>query len=339
MTQPPHGGRTEAESFEATGGQLPVKRLSLVTREESEATALIEQLYSGLRLRIAAQQTATDFAARSASVDSIRAERLRNAMRFTSELEPFTALSAGVVLNGHVGLDDGRTALRLGRGDVLLHRMDTPVTSEMVDMDVAMLTLPLEAVASLAETMTGIAPGDLRFTATTALTPELSRYFADVVTFIHRQLISTDVDTLSPLMAEQLLHLAASALLMTFPNTAMVLDRLPRPGRVPAPVLRRAIAYIEEHADRALTVGGIARAVGVSPRALQAAFAREGTTPMTYWRRERLQRAHDDLTTGDPTAGTTVAEVATRWGFGHPGRFARLYATAYGRSPSTTLQR
>lgn len=76
---------------------------------------------------------------------------------------------------------------------------------------------------------------------------------------------------------------------------------------------------------------------GTSARALQAAFARQGTTPMAHWRRVRLQRAHDDLRAADPTTGVTVAQIAARWGFGHPGRFARAYATTYGRSPRVTL--
>lgn len=322
---------------EIRDGGLPVTRLSRVTRDESEAAALIEQLYSGLGLRVTAQENATELAVRATSVDHVRAERLRHATRFTSTLGPSSVLSAGVVLNGRVGLDDGRQVLRLERGDVLLLRTDTPVTSELIDMDVAMLTIPLAAVASLAESGTGIDAGDLRFTGGAALTPELGRYFADVVTFVHRQLLGVTADTMSPLIAEQLLHLTASAVLATFPHTATERGHASGVGRAGPPLLRRAMAYIEERADQALTVGDVARAVGTGPRALQAAFARQETTPMAYWRRVRLERAHDDLRRADPTTGVTVAQVAARWGFGHPGRFARTYAATYGRSPSATL--
>jgi transcriptional regulator GlxA family with amidase domain len=33
-----------------------------------------------------------------------------------------------------------------------------------------------------------------------------------------------------------------------------------------------------------------------------------------------------------------VGQIAARWGFAHPGRFAALYREAYGTSPSRTLR-
>ena len=58
---------------------------------------------------------------------------------------------------------------------------------------------------------------------------------------------------------------------------------------------------------------------------------------MTYLRRTRLARVHEDLLHADP-ASTTVRTVAHRWGFAHLGRFAATYAERYGQSPSTTLK-
>ena len=52
----------------------------------------------------------------------------------------------------------------------------------------------------------------------------------------------------------------------------------------------------------------------------------------------RLERAHNDLRAADPVSGTTVAEIAARWGFAHHGRFAALYQSSYGHSPSQTLR-
>jgi transcriptional regulator GlxA family with amidase domain len=36
--------------------------------------------------------------------------------------------------------------------------------------------------------------------------------------------------------------------------------------------------------------------------------------------------------------GTTVAEIAARWGFAHHGRFAALYQESYGHAPSHSLR-
>ncbi len=99
--------------------------------------------------------------------------------------------------------------------------------------------------------------------------------------------------------------------------------------------LRLAEGYIEAHLDLPLTVEEVARAAGISPRALQLAFRQHrGTTPLGFWREGRLARAHADLVSG---AGS-VTEVALRWGFSHFGRFAESYRARYGLSPRDTLR-
>jgi transcriptional regulator GlxA family with amidase domain len=52
----------------------------------------------------------------------------------------------------------------------------------------------------------------------------------------------------------------------------------------------------------------------------------------------RLGRAHADLLAADP-ATTSVAAVASRWGFAHFGRFADAHRRRYGEHPSATLRR
>ncbi|MEV5983201.1 helix-turn-helix transcriptional regulator [Streptomyces sp. NPDC052114] len=105
-----------------------------------------------------------------------------------------------------------------------------------------------------------------------------------------------------------------------------------------ATTLQRAIGFIHAHTQQPLTLADIAAAAHVTSRALQYAFAHIDTTPMTYLRDVRLTRAHTDLQHASP--GTdTVTDIALRWGFAHPGRFAGYYRAAYGVSPSTTLVR
>ncbi|MYW15054.1 helix-turn-helix domain-containing protein, partial [Streptomyces sp. SID2955] len=132
-------------------------------------------------------------------------------------------------------------------------------------------------------------------------------------------------------------HLAASVL-AAFPNTALdEPSRADRHDTHPA-LLRRALAYIDDHADQPVTVADIAGAAHVTVRALQYAFRRHlDTTPLAHLRRVRLAHAHHDLVSADPGGGLTVTEVASRWGFHHPGRFASLYRDTYHRAPHRTL--
>ncbi|MDQ7806289.1 AraC family transcriptional regulator [Amycolatopsis sp. A133] len=105
-------------------------------------------------------------------------------------------------------------------------------------------------------------------------------------------------------------------------------------------VVRRAMAYCEEHAGEPISVADMAAAARVSPRTLQDRFRTDfGTTPAAHLRRVRLDRVHQDLLRiADGSASGTVAEVATRWGFTHLGRFAAYYREAYGQVPSRTAE-
>ena len=69
-----------------------------------------------------------------------------------------------------------------------------------------------------------------------------------------------------------------------------------------------------------------------------ALFLRFTGLPPDRLRRVRLEGAHRDLVTGDPTTGDTVAAIAARWGFAKAGRFSTVYAAAYGQPPSQTLR-
>lgn len=102
--------------------------------------------------------------------------------------------------------------------------------------------------------------------------------------------------------------------------------------------ISRAKEYIEAHLDEPLSAMDIARACGISLRALQHGFhISMQTTPMRYLRDLRLRKAHDDLLVADPEV-TGVAEIAHRWGFTHLGRFAGHYRDLYGEHPSAVLR-
>ena len=104
--------------------------------------------------------------------------------------------------------------------------------------------------------------------------------------------------------------------------------------------LRRAIAYIQEHAHEEVTATSIARAACVTTRAVQLAFRRYlGTTPSAYLRKVRLDHAHRDLLSAAHTEDGTVTQIASRWGFNHQGRFAAYYRQMYGQNPRQTLAR
>ncbi|WP_217183843.1 AraC family transcriptional regulator [Streptomyces sp. AC495_CC817] len=137
-----------------------------------------------------------------------------------------------------------------------------------------------------------------------------------------------------------LAELERHALMMTVAAFATTFDEsLRRPAqRSAAPqTVRRALDYIDAHAHRAITVDDIAAACFISTRGLQYAFRRAlDASPADMLRRARLDGARRELLAG---ATTPIAEVARRWGFSHPSRFAAAYRAAFGEAPSVTSRR
>jgi AraC-like DNA-binding protein len=105
---------------------------------------------------------------------------------------------------------------------------------------------------------------------------------------------------------------------------------------------RVAVQFFDDFASLPITVEDAARAAETTTEALGRAFRANHPlqlSPAQYLRRTRLDAAHHDLVGADPTAGDSVREIAARWGFVHPGRFAAAYRAVYGVTPRHTLQR
>lgn len=139
---------------------------------------------------------------------------------------------------------------------------------------------------------------------------------------------------LARLLSEQ----ALSTVLMTLGNNHS--DDIFRPLD---PAIGRSVRTVMDlvHAeDQAqFTLGDLAAEAGVSVRALELAFRKElNTTPSAYVLRTRLKHAHEELRRADPRDGTTVTDVAMKWGFAHTGRFAGRYRETFGVAPSEVLR-
>lgn len=88
-----------------------------------------------------------------------------------------------------------------------------------------------------------------------------------------------------------------------------------------------------------MDVKALCCALGVSDRQLRRCCAdRLGMSPSRYLRLRRIHTARLALRRS-PSGGAKIAEVAARFGFGNPGRFAQLYSDLFGEQPSATLRR
>jgi AraC-like DNA-binding protein len=319
---------------------VPVLRIEMATRDMEEIAELVDRLYVEHRARFqCADPARVDAGVRSVTAGLLEAAIVRyQGFDYHARVSPPDDFLGLVTLSGTGTLTAARDCLDFARGDVLLDPVDLPYTADMQDCTFMLLRVPRLVAGNLAEEHTGLPAPGLRFESIAPVSASARALWSQTVAFICRQLIDSGITEISPLLAQSMTRLAAAVLLETFPNTTMTASYLRGPGQVTPAAVRRAAAFIDAHAGQPITVTEVAAAARISARALQYAFRRHyDTTPTGYMRQVRLERAHSELQTADPTTGASVAEVAHRWGWANPANFAAAYRKQYGTPPSHTL--
>ncbi|WP_433219994.1 AraC family transcriptional regulator [Dactylosporangium sp. CS-047395] len=290
------------------------------------------------RMRFADPEAVT-VSLRNANFDGLGADLMRfGGLHYGAAVDPMDFLLAGFIVDGRGAVQARDTSSEIPRHGGFLYPTGIPFAAEYEEATLATVRIPLPVIAQVAEAATGLPAADLRFEAVTPVSESMRRYWAATAVHLTRHLAAPDAN-LPPLLLDQLRRLAAASLLSVFPNTTMTATRLPDPGRVPPAAVRRAIAFMDAHADEPLTAATIAAAAGIGVRGLQVAFRRHlDQTPLEYLRRIRLDRVHRELQAAEPGEGATVKAIARRWGFANPGRFTAEYRNVYGNLPSRTLR-
>ncbi|MEW9555076.1 helix-turn-helix domain-containing protein [Nonomuraea sp. NPDC050783] len=189
----------------------------------------------------------------------------------------------------------------------------------------------------VAATAPGRRPEPIRFTSLDPVSPAAAAQWWQVQSYAADLLGNAGAAT-APLVLAGMAQLLAAATLTTFPNTALTDPTIEDRHDASPATLRRAVAFIDEHAGQDISAADIAAAGRVSIRAVQLAFRRHlGTTPTGYLRRARLDHAHHALREADP-GSTTVSAIAARFGFARHSRFTALYRSTYGVLPGDTLR-
>ncbi|MFJ9740666.1 helix-turn-helix transcriptional regulator [Streptomyces sp. NPDC101166] len=214
---------------------------------------------------------------------------------------------------------------------------DLPYSGRVCNARYNITMLETDLLAQVASAAPGRRPEPVRLTGHRPHSPDAAQHLRRTIVYVRDHILTEPALADQPLVASTAAQHLAAGVLAAFPNTALTEPTATDRNDARPAVLRRALAYIEDHAGEPVTVAEIAAAAHVTVRALQYAFRRHmDTTPLAHLRRVRLSHAHADLVAGTPL-DTTVTEVAARWGFFHPGRFASLYRASYGVPPHRTL--
>jgi AraC-like DNA-binding protein len=230
---------------------------------------------------------------------------------------------------------------RLGPGDIGLNgQPDEPYPVRYESTVITLIQIDRAVVAEAALNAPDESLGPLRFHSLRAMDGPAARRWSRTVDYIIDTFVPDPSALAHPLVVGGTARMLAVAMLTSFPNT-WITQPLPRDRIDATPAaLSRAIDFIERNTDVNITATDIARAARVTVRAVQLAFRRHlDTTPMAYLRMLRLGRAHEQLLAADPADGTTVRQIAARWGYANLSRFAADYRRTYGQPPSRTLRR
>lgn len=274
---------------------------------------------------------------------SVSVDRIEIAYDMHHDVGPLGKICLGTVHSGGIErqyFPDGEEG-SFGPGDVFLYAPhDRPYAGVIrrSRYDITMFD-PL-LLSRVAATIPGRRPEQVRLTGDRPVSPAAGRHLQRTVAYLRDIVCAEPALNEQPLVVSTASQCLAASVLNAFPNTALTDPTIEDRRDAHQATLRRAVAFIDDHPHVDLSVTDIAQGTHVSVRTLQYAFRRHlDTTPMRYLRRVRLAHVHADLLAADPTGGTTVTAVATRWGFFQPGRFAAVYRIAYGCHPHETLAR
>lgn len=259
--------------------------------------------------------------------------RVGGAMSLWGDTEVFTVANVqGVRYDWQTREESGAAAA----GSSVLFRPGQPSLVVAEDVDVTIAHLPVGLVQETAEIVYGI-EATVAFASSNPVSPRVGQYWSHLARYGADVLASPAFD--EPLVRTDLTRNLTVGLLECFPLVGDPHERyLSMESQTRR--YRAAVQFFDDHASQSVTVEDAARAAGTTTKALVRAFRANhplGLSPAEYLRRTRMDAAHRDLEAGDPTRGDTVKQIAARWGFAHPGRFAQYYRQTYGVNPRHTL--
>lgn len=315
-------------------------RVHIATKDADEAHDWLRGAYGDHDVKLSGRSSDFHFSQTMADFGTFTVGVARHSMDVDGTWEPLDdMLLFSHLLGGRFVLRTATKELPGGPGDVLSYNPDESTTVEWRNFRMAQLRIQRSVVERFVAEVLGDdrGPTPIAFDLGPPASPSKAVQWKRLMQFVANDVAKNPGVHGSPLVMRQVRNLIVATAIDTFPNSSQAGTRAPEAHAVPAAV-RLAIAFIDEHAAEDLDLTTIAEAAHVGPRALQRAFRRSlDLTPLGYLRSVRLDRAHEELRSSDPDT-TTVAAIAARWGFGHPGRFAAEYRARFGRSPSDTLR-
>lgn len=308
----------------------------LETQDLDEARHLIDDVFTPHRL-VFRGQPEVDLRLSYSSSERLTVGVLRYGADVKVEVPPpVDCFHLALPLKGACTISQGRDVVSIAAGSRgALMSTDQPLSVHWSPDSVQYIVkIPRVAVEQQLERLTGRpVRGNVHFDLEFDLrTPAIQALVASV-DFLRHELDRVGGVGSVPLAREHLEWCILTQLLMAVPHdhTDLLAGRAEDapPGRIP-----QLVEYIEQNLDQDLSSTQLAQRAGIAERTLQLAFRKSlGMTPAAYVRTVRLDRAHEDLLA---LPDQSISDIAVRWGFFHPSRFASQYRDRFGELPSQT---
>ena len=235
--------------------------------------------------------------------------------------------------SGEATLSTGSERLRLAAPDIALVPIGAHAELRWNAVQLQLFAIPASPLARLL----GVPRSAVRLHAPRLdpCSPELAEYLRRLGRLLASSAFGTPEVYARDLVRAATIDAFTAVVVETFELTNHSEDASDRDGTV----IRRAIAEMRAHLSEPITVPEVAEAAGVSVRGLQMAFQRQlDVTPVLHLRQLRLEAARTALV-DEAVIGTTIADIARRFGYANSGRFSTHYRNEYGEAPSATLHR
>lgn len=309
--------------------------LIVETEDLNSTLALLADLRGVVQIRSFGEQVGARIARHA--IGPIGVDRTTFLMDLDADVGPSALLVFGRVISGTIGFRTGAERWYTEGGVYLAAQPGQRRTTMIRGGEYEQAIIDPAFLSKVAQTTPDPSPEPVRFAGYEPVSAQAAGMWRTACGYVCDTVLASETAGQYPLLAANAARLLAVTALTVFPNDARD-DPAAENRRSGSPAtLRRAIAFIDEHAHEDITAANIAAAACVTTRAVQLAFRRHlGNTPTEYLRQVRLDHAHRQLVAADPERESVTA-VAYRWGFPSPSNFAAAYRKAYGVAPSRTL--
>lgn len=322
--------------------QLSRSTVSMVSHDLDEARSIGGAVYYPHDVRILGERTNFSMSIEAAQLGPVTLGWLS----YDTEVQVRTAsltsaYQVNVPVRGEIETGSGSDRIVANPQRAALYRCDRPTLMQgWQDARCQMLAIKIARPAleeHLSTLLNRPVLGPIHFELPFDLTEPRARQWWALLRDLSNQIRDPDALCRHPIMATSLAGSVMTGLLLAADHEYRdELEADTSPAR-PA-TIQRAVDFIEANLAEPLDVAAIARHVRLSSRSLHEGFQGAlGTTPMRYVRDMRLRAARRDLLAADPSV-EGVAQIATRWGFTHLGRFASQYRDAFGETPSSAIR-